>query len=114
MRRGDAIVNQMRVAAVSCGAALAWLAPLATADTFNDLGTFLAAAPGATLVNFDTLPGGGPAALGEIGAQYAAVGLNFPPGNRIIDGFFGPVSPPNGWLNDTFVGSDPTFDVNMT
>jgi hypothetical protein len=99
----------------ACGA-LAGLvsASIASADSFNDLGAFLAAAPGATLVNFDTLPGGGPAVLGPIGAQYAAVGLDFPPANEIIDGFGGPVSPPNGWLNNTFVGADPTFDVNIT
>lgn len=90
------------------------MASVASADTFNNLSDFLAAVPDATLVNFDTVPGGGPAALGEIGGQYSALGLNFPPGNLISSVFFGPVSPPNGWLNNTFVGSDPTFDVNIT
>jgi len=87
---------------------------LAHADTFNDLGDFLAAVPDAQLVNFDTLPDGSAAALGEIDAQYADLGLSFPLGNRIINGFFGPVSPPNGWLNDTQIGSDRVFDIDIT
>ena len=86
----------------------------AHADPFNDLGEFLAAVPDAQLINFDVLPDGSPAVLGEAGAQYADFGLSFSLGNRIINGFFGPASPPNGWLNDTQVGSDRVFDVDIT
>ena len=66
------------------------IASAATADTFNALSDFLAAVPDATLVNFDTLPGGEPAMLGEIGNQYEAYGLSFPAGNMIASGFADP------------------------
>ena len=87
---------------------------LASATPFTDLGDFLAAVPDAQLVNFDTLPDGSTAPLGEIGALYGDLGLSFPAGNRIVGTFGGPVSPPQGWLNDTQVGSDRIFDVDIT
>jgi len=94
--------------------AVTGLAPLATAEAFNDLESFLAAARGARLVNFDALPSGLAAAPGPIGMQYGVLGLSFPPANLITESFAGPVSPPNGWLNDTVVGSDHVFDVDIT
>jgi hypothetical protein len=87
----------------------------ALADSYTDLASWKAAVPSWTLVNFDTDPSGAPTVPGApIGATYAAYGLDFPPGNLIEGGFGGPVSPPNGWINNTLVGSDRLFDVNMT
>jgi hypothetical protein len=87
----------------------------ASAAVFNDLATFQAAAPNLTLINFDTTPGGSPTVdNSEIGNTYASWGAVFPPGNRISQAFFGPVSLPKGWINDTSVGSDRVFDVNFT
>ena len=48
---------------------------LASATPFTDLGDFLAAVPDAQLVNFDTLPDGSTAPLGEIGALYGDLAL---------------------------------------
>lgn len=107
-------MTRSQTVTASVTAALFTLSAGALADQFNDLDDFLAAVPDAQLVNFDVLPDGSPALLGEVGEQYADFGLDFPFGNRIIDFFGGPVSPPNGWLNDTQVGSDRVFDVDVT
>jgi hypothetical protein len=83
------------------------------ADTFNDLDDFLAATGPVTLINFDTDPDGNPTSAGaQIGSTYASVGADFPLGNTFST-FGEPVSPPHGWLNNTDVGGDKIFDVEM-
>lgn len=105
----------MRMQAVSA-AVIAVAAGSALADSFHDLPSFLTATANEQLINFDTTAAGAPFAGGdaEIGSAYAAWGLTFPRGNRSVNFFGGPVSPPRGWLNDTQSGSDRIFDVDIT
>jgi len=87
----------------------------AVGGVFNDLPSFQAATTGLTLINFDTDPSGAPTVDGApIGSTYAALGALFPTPNVFEFGFAGPVSPPGGWLNDTLVGGDRVFDVDLT
>ncbi len=90
------------------------VASAAWATPFNDLASFLAATPDAQLVDFDTLPDGSPTGVGEIGSQYTDYGLVFPAGNRITDTFLVTTSPPHAWVNDTLVGNDRVFDIDIT
>lgn len=105
----------MRTQVVSA-AVIAVAAGSALADSFHDLPSFLTATVNEQLVNFDTTAAGAafPGGDAEIGAAYAAWGLTFPRGNRSVNFFGGPVSPPRGWLNDTQSGSDRVFDVDIT
>ena len=86
----------------------------AVATPFNDLSSFLAAASDVQLVDFDTLPDGSATVVGELGSLYADYGLSFPPGNFITDTVLVTLSPPHSWDNDTRVGQDVLFDVDVT
>ncbi|UYV14082.1 MAG: hypothetical protein NCW75_07265 [Phycisphaera sp.] len=90
------------------------IASTTLATPFNDLADFIAAASDLQLVDFDTLPDGSPTVVGELGSLYADYGLDFPPGNFITDTVIVTVSPPHSWDNDTRVGQDIFFDVNVT
>lgn len=88
----------------------------ALADQYHDLSTFQGATT-TQLINFDTDPLGVPLGPGgdvELGSTYAAWGAVFSRGNRSVNFFGGPVSPPRGWLNDTDTGTDHMFDVDIT
>ena len=90
------------------------LATQANAAAFNDLTSFLAATVNVNLINFDFDPEERPTVDGtQIGGTYAALGVTFPDGNIFEANFIGPVSPPNGWLNNTFIGGDAVFDANF-
>ncbi len=99
--------------ALVCAAGVQVLPAAALADSFNNLGDFLAAVPDAQLVNFDVLPDGSATTVGEIGSLFADYGLEFPPGNQITDTFLEPKSPPRAWVNDTLVGNDRVFDFDI-
>jgi hypothetical protein len=80
--------------------------------TFNDLIGFKAVAGTLTLINFDVTPVGTATVSGTpIGDTYASLGAVFPTGNYFEGGFTGPVSPPNGWINDTLDAEDRVFGV---
>jgi hypothetical protein len=102
----------------TCALLLAVCATLAThafAADYNDLASFQAATTSLTHINFDLKPDGTAApSSGPIGSTYASLGVVFPPGNNFEDGFIQPTSLPNGWINDTAVGSDRIFDANIT
>lgn len=97
------------------GVAVLLIAPAARADSFNDLATFQASTSGLTLIDFDTDLDGNPTVLGaDIGSTYATLGAVFSPGN-FFAGLVGPVSSPNGWINNTSDGNGGhLFDVEFT
>ena len=92
------------------------IAASASATSYNSLAPFLSDNPGVTLINFDTVPGGGAAPnSGDIGNTYASLGVTFSSGNQFTSSFAGPVSPPNGWLNNTDIGGGTIqFDADFT
>lgn len=99
--------------AVALLAGSVWTAG-ATADEYTDLDAWKAAVAEWTLINFDTDPAGDPLFDGPIGEIYADYGVSFPPGNDISSTFWGPVSPPNGWINNTLVDDGRQFDFEVT
>jgi hypothetical protein len=74
--------------------------------TYNDFASFSSAAGTLNLIDFDDGISGT-----RIGLTYAALGVDFPTGNRFNGGFLGLVSPPNGWINDTIRFFDADFTV---
>jgi hypothetical protein len=106
---------------VASGVAFAFLVfatpaqAVASTIAYNDLSTFQAAAGSLTLIDFDTVPGGGAApASGDIGNTYASLGVTFPTGNSFLSVFSGPVSSPNGWISNTRDGTDVVFSANFS
>jgi hypothetical protein len=87
----------------------------AAGDTFNDLAAFQAATTDLTYLNFDVDQNGVPfLATAEIGNGYAALGVQFPPGNYVSFAAQ-PVSQPFAWFNDTDPGDDTrVFDADFT
>jgi hypothetical protein len=95
--------------------ALALAAAGATAGTFNDQASYLAATQNHTVINFDTDPTGQAIAGGTfLDSIYASQGVIFGPGG-IAAGGVGPVSAPNIWVDDTNVSSTgPLFTAFIT
>ncbi|HRJ50274.1 MAG: hypothetical protein KF787_02835 [Phycisphaeraceae bacterium] len=86
----------------------------ASAASFNDHASYLAATVNNVVINFDTDPAGNPLSSGqEIGSTYAAWGAEFPAGNFVGAAVL-PVSSPLCWFNDTIEDGGPRFDVKIT
>jgi hypothetical protein len=88
-------------------------ATLLPAGPFNDLPTFLANTSGLTLINFDVDPSNNPLAPGaSLVGVYSSIGVDFLEGDY-VGAATGPVSPPNVWFNNEFVGGLPFFRANF-
>lgn len=106
-------MKRQLIAIVAAVAAM-WAAT-SDAAVYNNLAAFQAATQSLTLIDFDTDTFGNPT-VGHtpIGNTYASLGAVFPIANEFENHFIGPVSPPNGWINNSFQGGMPFFDVLFT